>query len=107
MRREASTKAGEYEVMRYSYHTIWRESVSHDDACSNRFPVEYGKKLTGKREQALDFVKAMPLSRQVVYEVSTTTGATGYGVGKFIIRNDGRVDNLPRHGSSELRESAN
>lgn len=37
---------------------------------------------------------ATPLRRGVAYSITTTTGATGYGDGRFVIHADGRVENL-------------
>ncbi|WP_298290204.1 hypothetical protein [Novosphingobium sp.] len=73
----------------------WRESVSHDDKCANEFPLSYGHRLRGKHQQDREEVAAKPLQLEVIYEVTTTTGATGYGGGRFIVHADGNVENLP------------
>jgi hypothetical protein len=79
-----------------SQHAVmWSESVSYDEACANRFPLAYGVSLSGHHLQDRDLVKPKPLQRNVVYEVGTTTGATGYGSGRFLIHSNGRVENLP------------
>jgi hypothetical protein len=65
-----------------------------DDDCANKFPVAYGMSFKGRHQQEWPPIKAERLRRGVVYEVGTTTGATGYGAGRFIINSDGRVENL-------------
>lgn len=72
---------------------VWRDSVDHADDCSNEFPVAYGTKLAGRSEPAWPKIDAKTLSKEVVYEISTTTGATGYGAGIFMIDHTGRVLN--------------
>lgn len=74
--------------------SVWRESVDYDDDCANKFPVSYGVSFKGRHQPEWPTIKASPLRRGVIYEVGTTTGATGYGAGRFIIRSDGRVENL-------------
>ncbi|WP_278393356.1 hypothetical protein [Sphingobium yanoikuyae] len=76
-------------------NTLWSESVSYDDYCANKFPISYGKSLEGQRQQDRKEVQAMPLRPGVIYNVSTTTDATGYGGGRFLIHADGHVENLP------------
>ena len=83
------------DATRVSYGTFWFESVSYDDHCADRFPLAYGKTLSGAHQQDRGIVKAKALVREVIYEVSSTTGANEYGSGKFIIRSNGRVENLP------------
>jgi hypothetical protein len=99
------------DASRVAYGTFWFESVDYDDACANRFPVSYGDSLSGKRQQDRSFVRSKRLLREVVYEVATTTGATGYGGGRFMIHTNGRVENLPLKGSesktNNMVESAN
>ncbi|EIZ78476.1 hypothetical protein WSK_2920 [Novosphingobium sp. Rr 2-17] len=73
----------------------WRESVSYDDDCANKFPLTYGQGLGGKHQGDRGEVTAKALRRETIYEVKTTTGATGYGYGRFIIHEDGMVQNLP------------
>ena len=73
----------------------WLESVSYDDACANKFPLSYGHRLRGKHQPDSAEVGPKPLRRETVYEVTATTGASGYGGGRFIIRADGRIQNLP------------
>jgi len=79
---------------RLGYGTFWFESVGYDDACANRFPVAYGTTLNGRHQNDRGLVAPKALLRDVVYRVSTTTGATGYGSGRFVIRSDGRIENL-------------
>ena len=74
---------------------VWRESTSYDDDCANTFPVSYGLRLKGRhQEDSIPEMKAKTLQTGIVYEVSTTTGATGYGGGRFVIHADGRIENL-------------
>lgn len=95
------------DINRVGYGTFWFESVDYQDDCSNRFPLPYGATLKGQLQADLGRVAPKPLLREVVYEVSTTTGATGYGGGCFIIRTDGRVENLARGcGRPDLTEPA-
>jgi len=75
--------------------TLWSESVSYDDDCANEFPVVYGVALKGQHLTDRKEVSGKPLQRGVIYNVSATTGATGYGGGRFLIDADGRVKNLP------------
>jgi hypothetical protein len=81
------------DASRVGYGTYWFESVDYDDACANRFPLIYGASLNGRHQQD-GIVKATALRREVVYDVSTTTGATGYGSGRFTIHADGHIENL-------------
>ena len=73
----------------------WLESVSYDDDCANKFPLPYGYQLRGKHQPDSREVAPKPLRRETIYEVTATTGATGYGGGRFIIHADGRIANLP------------
>ena len=73
---------------------VWRESVDYEDDCANEFPVAYGTRFKGRHQQEWPTISAQPLRPGVVYEVSTATGATGYGGGRFVIKADGRVENL-------------
>jgi hypothetical protein len=93
------------DTSRVGYGTYWFESMDYDDACANRFPVLYGAPLKGQHQQYKS-VKAKPLRREIVYDVTTTTGATGYGDGRFVIHADGRVENLPEQASGNLVENA-
>lgn len=89
----AKPDAGD-DTSRVGYGTFWFESVSHEDGCANTFPLIYGVKLRGRHQTEIGVVKAKPLLRNVVYEVSTTTGATGYGSGRFVVHTDGKVENI-------------
>jgi len=80
---------------RTGYGTVWRDEVEYEDECENQFPFAYGHRLNGTQRPHHGLVQPKPLTRNVVYEVTTQTGATGYGGGRFIIRADGRVENLP------------
>ena len=76
--------------------TVWRESVSHEDACANRFPLVYGQRLSGQHQQGgSPDTSPQSLQRGIVYEIVTTSGSTGYGGGRFVIRADGGIENLP------------
>jgi hypothetical protein len=81
--------------IRTGYGTVWRDEVEYEDECENQFPFAYGRTLDGDQRADHGLVRPKPLARGVVYEVTTVTGATGYGGGRFIVRTDGRVDNLP------------
>jgi hypothetical protein len=80
---------------RLGYGTFWFESVGYDDACANRFPLPYGSPLKGQHQQKFGSVTAKPLRSDVIYNVSSTTGATGYGQGRFVIHANGHIENLP------------
>ncbi|MET3435812.1 hypothetical protein [Sphingomonas sp. 1185] len=73
---------------------VWRDSVVYDDDCANMFPVAYGAALQGRHEPEWPVIPAKPLRPGIVYEVHTTTGATGYGGGRFRIRPDGSIENV-------------
>lgn len=75
--------------------TVWRDSVDYDDDCANEFPVTYGVRLKGKKQPEWPTIPAIRLQIGSEYEVSTTTGATGYGGGRFHLDKDGRVVNDP------------
>src|SRR5690606_18155472 len=87
--------------------TVWEQSVSHDDRCENTFPITYGEPLRGRPHvyDSGDISDAMAgtpapsvvaekLRTGVIYTVSTTTGATGYGCGRFRITSNRQVENL-------------
>lgn len=93
------------DTSRVSDGVIWFESVSYDDDCANRFPLYYGFTLKGEHQQDRAMVKAKPLLREVVYNVSTTTGATGYGGGRFVIHANGRIENLRFPAAPEANET--
>jgi hypothetical protein len=83
---------------------MWWNSVGYD--CETRFPIAYGIPLSGDArtpEQAEREVAAKQLIPGVVYEVSATVGATGYGGGRFRLTADGRVENLPSRGQMSDR----
>lgn len=71
----------------------WRDSVDYEDACANKFPFAYGDKLYGRPQADWPKINAKPLKRGVHYEINTTTGATGYGVGQFSIDESGHIIN--------------
>jgi hypothetical protein len=73
----------------------WRESVGYSDDCANKFPLPYGGRLVGHHQPATSEIVARPLRRETVYQVRTTSGATGYGSGRFLVHANGTVENLP------------
>lgn len=81
---------------------LWQQSVSHDDSCDNRFPIVYGELLRGRNYvypkdmagKPASSVAAKKLRTGVVYMISTTTGATGYGCGRFRINANREVQNF-------------
>lgn len=85
--------------------TFWSESISYDDDCANKFPIAYGATLQGQHQQDRQEIAGRPLRRGVIYMVSTTTGATGYGGGRFLLKADGQVENLPWP-SADTQENA-
>lgn len=91
----ATAAAGDDES-RVGYGTFWFEGVDYADDCENTFPLPYGSSLTGKALLDRGKVTPKPLLREVEYDVRTTTGATGYGIGQFIVHRNGRVENLLR-----------
>jgi hypothetical protein len=68
-------------------------------ACPNRFPILYGQPLEGKPFLPPG-VQAKPLKVGIVYSVETSGSGSGYGSGRFRIRPDHTVENLPRHDAS-------
>ncbi|MEG3090877.1 hypothetical protein [Sphingomonas sp. PB1R3] len=79
---------------------VWRDSVDYQDDCANDFPVTFGERFKGRHEPDWPVIPARPLRRGVPYEVRTTTGAIGYGLGHFMIRDNGRIENMPISNSS-------
>jgi hypothetical protein len=79
------------------HRTYWSEAVAYEDDCANRMPLTYGAPLSGRPQRDNPLVPVSPkaLMPDIVYDVSTTTGVTGYGHGRFVIRRDGRLENLP------------
>jgi hypothetical protein len=87
--------------------TVWEQTISHKDRCENQFPIVYGKPLRGQLDgddnagvpdrmistPAIS-LPANKLRAGIIYTVATTTGATGYGCGRFRIGLDGRPENL-------------
>jgi hypothetical protein len=102
---KAHAQAGD-DKTRVGYGTFWFQSVGYDDGCANRFPLTYGTKLGGEQTDE-GVVSAKPLVPGVVYTVGTTTGATGYGGGRFVIQSDGRIENLPPSTANNMLENAN
>ena len=80
---------------RTGYGTVWRDEVKYEDDCDNKFPAVYGRGLKGNQRPDHGLVQPKPLAQNIVYEINTVSGATGYGSGRFLIRDDGRVQNLP------------
>ena len=96
-RSEARTSAlPSDDVSLVEHGTFWNERS--DSECIDKFPIFYGQSLNGNSnpgEQRLRRVAAKPLRVGVVYEISITSGATGYGGGAFNILPDRRVVNVP------------
>ena len=88
--------------------TVWQQSISHEDGCANTFPIIYGISLQGEqliveannlipenvRGQAAPIVAPKPLQLNTTYLISTTTGSTGYGCGRFRLLEDRKVESL-------------
>jgi hypothetical protein len=87
--------------------TVWRQSVAHEDGCKNTFPIIYGTALEGRKQiydsggvpdelrgQPAPFVAPKQLQIGAIYTVTTTSGATGYGCGRFRINRDKQIENL-------------
>ena len=87
------TDAGD-DPTRVAYGTFWYQHVDFADRCRNVFPLTYGVEFEGTLTESLGAVAAKPLVREVIYTVNTSTGSTGYGEGRFIIHEDGSVENL-------------
>lgn len=84
------------DASRVRYGTFWNQRL--DYGCVDEFPLLYGQRFKGKPNplgQGPDIVAAKPLKIGVIYEVSTTSGATGYGSGAFKILPDHRIVNVP------------
>lgn len=94
--RTAISPAPGDDATRTGYGTVWHDSVDYDDACANAFPIQYGANLKGRKQADRGLVAPKRLNVGIVYVVSSTTGATGYGGGRFIVHADGRIQNLPR-----------
>lgn len=74
--------------------SAWLASVSYDDHCANKFPIKYGSRFEGQPQPEWPTIRAKPIRPGIIYEVTTTTGATGYGWGRFIIKTNGQLVNL-------------
>ena len=95
-------------VTAFSGEVDWRQSISHEDACANTLPVVYGVPLEGERlidssnrslaefagGQSPDPGPPEPLQTDMIYQVLTTTGSTGYGCGRFRLSKDREVENM-------------
>jgi hypothetical protein len=79
------------------------------DACPNRFPIFYGQKLEGKPAaydgQPSSSVDAKPLKLGVTYNVFMQ-GDGSNGTGRFRIRADGTLENLPPETINNALENA-
>ena len=77
---------------------MWDRSISYEDDCENTFPIIYGEPLKGQphvyQEERARSIGPKPLSIGVLYEVHATTGATGYGCGRFQINSDEQVQSF-------------
>lgn len=72
---------------------VWSGDTAAPE-CSNRFPILYGQPLAG-RPVLQPGVAAMPLRVETIYNVETTGSGSGYGSGRFRIRRNRTVENLP------------
>jgi len=75
-------------------HDMWVQTVGPNDACQNKFPITYGVTLRGNSIAGSLQVDVQQLTPEVIYRVNIRTRDNGYGSGKFILRNDGTVENL-------------
>ena len=78
------------------FRTAW--SIRVADTCANRFPIRYGETLVGSKASTNEGrfrVAPTPLLKGQVYTVSTVSGSTGYGSGRFVLNANGTVTNLP------------
>lgn len=82
------------DIERIEYGTFWYESIRNEDRCANKFPVAYGAPMKGRKLPDRGFVVAKRLIPDTAYEVSATTGTTGYGGGAFKITNSNQVINI-------------
>ncbi len=76
--------------------------------CLNPFPILYGQPLRGAPFLPPG-VEAKPLRFGTIYTVETTGSGSGYGSGRFRIRPNRTVENLPLSDDSAamLEEPAN
>ena len=81
------------------------------DACPNKFPILYGQPLAGRAFVYSDGdtkgVEAKPLRIGVIYQVDTSSGGSGYGGGRFRIRPNRTVENLPPIDTTQNMEVGN
>lgn len=80
---------------------MWDQSVAYEDGCENTFPITYGDPLQGRPHayagRPARLIAPKPPRIGVLYEVHTTTGATGYGCGRFQMNPNGQVQNFACH----------
>ena len=96
------------DLSRVSYGTYWHQRLAYD--CVDKFPIFYGQSFKGKAlsdDSGTDVVTAKPLRMGVVYEISTVSGATGYGSGAFKILPDHRVINVPPPSMLDMEDPPN
>lgn len=74
--------------------TVWGENIAYEDPCENKFPVTYGIPFKGRPLIEGRSMPASPLQVGVTYSVHATTGANGYGSGRFVLLADGSVRNV-------------
>lgn len=94
-RENAVTAEEGDDAVRVGYGTFW--AVRMDYHCENRFPVAYGASFKGNAMPGVKnglLVSPKPLKEGIVYEVTTVSGATGYGGGHFMLKPDGSVVNV-------------
>ena len=86
---------------------FWDQSLSHEGGCQNEFPIVYGEPLKGSplvyegqglpegmQGQRANTVMPKLLRIGATYTVSTTSGSTGYGCGRFRITQDRKIENF-------------
>lgn len=96
IRDEGAPTAQSFEAWMQTAHA-WVDEGGYE--CTDRFPLFYGEALKGEHPagtRGSGEVAAKPLRVGTIYEVMITSGATGYGGGRFRLLPDGRVENLGR-----------
>ena len=102
-----ATAAGSDDDRHFFEHgASWEEETRVTD-CRNRLPIRYGQPLQGEPFQR-PVVAAKPLRIGLIYSVGTSSSGSGYGAGRFRIRRDRTVENLPLVDmTAGLEEAAN
>ena len=93
-RSEAANAEPGDDSARVGYGTYWSERTDYE--CNERFPITYGNPFEGRpapHHESTIQVSPKQLGVDVWYEVTTVTGATGYGNGEFRLLSDGTIEN--------------